>query len=431
MALEPLPTQVKDADFLAQHRHPALFSEPGTGKTITALEGWKRVGGRLCVVAPPIALRMWANNIDEHLGARAQIIRAGKDTIDKSADAHVLSYQMASKFPDLAGANVLVLDESDALKSIDSHRTKAIFGNRAQMKDCLATGVEHVWPLTGTPMRRYADDLYPHLRALHPDLLRKELGIWTYQQFVDRFCVTQLRRFHARQRAQATVIGNRDEAALRAFIYGNDLAVRRTMQDVAAYMPPLTTRDVGMQFDDSPELREATGGALEAGEMDPVMATARRLLGVAKAPYVANYVFDVWEQVSCSVLVFYWHKEAGDILQAKLQEADLIVRRIDGSTSADKRTEYERAFNAGEIDVLLGQIASMGVAINLQQGSHYGIFAEMDWSPAAKDQALRRLWRLGQKTHVQIDICQAEHPLDEAVSMVVDRKQLGADKVIG
>ena len=430
MALEPLPTQVQDADFLAQHRHPALFSEPGTGKTITALEGWKRVGGRLLVVAPPIALRMWQHNIDAHLGARAQILRAGKDTIDKSADAHVLSYQMAGKFPDLAGADVLVLDESDALKSLDSHRTQAVFGHRAQMKSGLAVGAAHVWPLTGTPIRRYADDVYPHLRALHPDLLRKELGIWTYQQFVDRFCVTQLRRFHARQRAQPTVIGNRDEAALRAFIYGNNLAVRRTIHDVAAFMPPLTTREVTVQYDDSEALKEATGEALGAGEMEPVMATARRLLGAAKAPHVAAYVRDTWDQLSCAMLVFYWHKEAGDILQARLEAADLIVRRIDGSTSADKRVEYERAFNAGEIDILLGQIASMGVAINLQQGSYYGVFAEMDWSPAAKDQALRRLWRLGQKTHVQIDICQADHPLDEAVSMVLDRKDTSARKVV-
>jgi hypothetical protein len=430
MALDPLPTQVQDAEFLAAHRHPALFSEPGTGKTITALEGWKRVGGRLCVVAPPIALRMWQRNISEHLDARAQVITSGKDVIDHTADAHVLSYQMVGKFQALKGANVLVLDESDALKSLNSQRTSAVFGRAAHMKDCLAEGVEHVWPLTGTPIRRYADDLYPHLRALHPDALRKAFGIWTYQQFVSRFCTTQLRRFHARQRAQSTVIGNKNEAELRGLIYGNNLAVRRTIHDVAAFMPPLTLREVSVKFDDTAELREATGEALGAGEMEPVMATARRLLGTAKAPHVAEYVVDVWEQLSCAVLLFYWHKEAGDILEARLREAGLIVRRIDGATSAEKRAEYERAFNAGDIDILLGQIASMGVAINLQQGSHYGVFAEMDWSPAAKDQALRRLWRLGQQTHVQIDVCQADHPLDEAVSMVLDRKDTSAKKVV-
>lgn len=431
MALDPLPTQVADADFLVSHRHPALFSEPGTGKTITALEGWKRAGGRLCVVAPPIALRMWQRNIQDHLGARAQVLTTGKDLLDKTADAHVVSYSLAGKFPALRGADVLVLDESDALKSLTSQRTETIFGQRAKMQDCLAEGVEHVWPLTGTPIRRYADDLYPHLRALHADALRKTFGIWTYQQFVDRFCVTTLKRFHARQRAQVSVTGNKNEADLRAFIYDNNIAVRRTIHDVAAHMPPLTVRDVSVDFDDDAELRAATGEALGAGEADPVMATARRLLGAAKAPYVASYVIDLWDQLSGAMLVFYWHREAGDIMQAKFEKAGLLVRRIDGSTSNDKRTRYEREFNEGRIDILLGQIASMGVAINLQQGSHYGVFAEMDWSPAAKDQALRRLWRLGQQTHVQIDICQADHPLDEAVSMVIDRKAIGAERIAG
>jgi SNF2 family DNA or RNA helicase len=72
----------------------------------------------------------------------------------------------------------------------------------------------------------------------------------------------------------------------------------------------------------------------------------------------------------------------------------------------------------------------MGVAINLQQGSHYAIFAERDWSPAAQEQALRRLWRLGQDLHVHVDICEADHPIDEAVSLVVARKGKSANRVM-
>jgi SNF2 family DNA or RNA helicase len=160
------------------------------------------------------------------------------------------------------------------------------------------------------------------------------------------------------------------------------------------------------------------------------MAKARRLLGVAKANYVAEYVYDVWGQLTCPVLILYWHKDVGTALEAWFAAKNLNVRKIDGATSQDKRAEAEAVFNAQECDILLGQIASMGVAINLQKGSHYAVFAERDWSPAAQEQALRRLWRLGQDTHVQIDICEAEHPMDEAVGMVVDRKGKSATKII-
>ena len=426
--LTPLPTQVEDADFLVSQRRACLFSEPGTGKTLTALEAWKQVGGRLVVVAPPIALGMWAKNIEDHCGKKAQRIKGSKDKIDPNADAYVMSYAMAGKF-DLK-PEVLVLDEADALKTLSSERTKAIFGVRCKMDECLADGVPYVWFLTGTPIRRYADDLYPVLQAFWPNMLKKYFGVSSLSGFQQQFCVTQMRRFHPRQPMKATVIGNKNEDQLRDFIYKNKIAVRRTMADVSAYMPPLTIRTVTVDYDNSEELREATGEAVYAGEADPIMAKARRLLGVAKAHYVAEYVYDVWEQLTCPVLILYWHKDVGNALADYFENKKLNVRKIDGATSQDKRAEAEAVFNAQECDILLGQIASMGVAINLQKGSHYAVFAERDWSPAAQEQAMRRLWRLGQDTHVQIDICEAEHPMDEAVGMVVARKGKSATKII-
>lgn len=427
MALTPLPTQVADAAYLVRKKRACLFSEPGTGKTLTALEAWKQVGGKMVVVAPPIALRMWQKNIEDHCGKTTQRIKTGKDKIDPTADAYVLSYSLAGKF-DLS-PDVLVLDEADALKTLNSERTKAIFGKNCGMADCLAAGVENVWFLTGTPIRRYADDVYPVLRAL----FRKELteaGITSLESFRQRFCVTQLRRFHPRQPAAWTVIGNKNEDALRDLIYGNEIAVRRTIHDVAAHMPPLTIRPVSVDFDNSDELKEATGQAVYGDEADAIMAKARRLLGVAKAIHVAEYVYETWEQLTCPVLVLYWHKDVGTALADYFGKKAMVVHKIDGATSPAEKQKYEDAFNAQESDILLGQIASMGVAINLQEGSHYAVFAERDWSPAAQEQALRRLWRLGQKTHVHIDICEAEHPIDEAVGLVVARKDKSATKII-
>ena len=426
--LTPLPTQVEDADFLVRQRRACLFSEPGTGKTLTALEAWKKVGGRLVVVAPPIALGMWAKNIATHCGVNVQRIKSSKDKIDAAAEAYVMSYSMAGKFA--LRPDVLVLDEADALKTLSSERTKAIFGARCKMDDCLAMNVPYVWFLTGTPIRRYADDLYPVLQALWPDLLKKYFGVSSLSGFQQHFCVTQMRRFHPRQPMKATVIGNKNEDQLRDFIYKNKIAVRRTMADVAAFMPPLTIRTVTVDFDNNDELREATGEAVYAGEADPIMAKARRLLGTAKANYVAEYTHEIWQQLTCPVLVLYWHKDVGTALEARFAAKDMNVAKIDGSTSMVARAAAEAAFNAQECDILLGQIASMGVAINLQEGSHYAIFAERDWSPAAQEQALRRLWRLGQDTHVQIDICEAEHPMDEAVGMVVTRKGKSATRII-
>ena len=430
MSLKPLPTQVADADFLVSHRHPSLFSEPGTGKTLTALEGYKKVGGRLVIVAPPIALRMWEQNITDHLGAKVQRIKKRSDKLDKTADAYVLSYQMAHGFPDLAGADVLVLDESDALKTLASQRTVAVYGQRSSMTNCLAAGAEHIWPLTGTPIRRYADDLYPQLKALHPKLMRETLEITSLAAFQKVFCVSQMRRFHPRQPMTSVVMGNRNEALLNDFIYKNHLAVRRTIHDVSAHMPPLTIRTITVDYDDNEELREMTAKAAYVGEEDPIMATARRLVGTAKAKHVAIYALDIFDAIKSPILILYWHKDVGTKMEEILRSKGQSVVKIDGATSPDARYKAEQDFNDKKVDFMLGQISSMGVAINLQKGSHYAIFAEQDWSFAAQDQALRRLWRFGQQTHVQVDMCQAEHPIDEAVQSVNTRKEKSANKII-
>lgn len=434
MALTPLPTQTADAVFLVRRQKACLFSEPGTGKTITALEAWRAVGGRAVIICPPIALRMWQRTIEDQLGKTAQIMATGKTALDPDADAYITTYSLVerlrAKLGDDFDLNVLILDEADALKTLSSARTTAVFGRAALMKDCLAAGVPNVWFLTGTPIRRYADDLYPVLKALFRDVLAAH-GLASLVTFRDRFCVTSLRRFHPRSPAEWVVIGNKNEDELRRLIYDNEIAVRRTIHDVAAFMPPLTVSPVSVDFVSSPELDMATGEAEGADETSAVMATARRLLGVAKAPFVADYVVETWESLTCPVLILYWHKEVGDILHKRLADSkhELQIRRIDGSSSQADRTAAEAAFNAQECDILLGQIASMGVAINLQEGGHYAIFAERDWSPASEEQALRRLWRLGQKLHVHVDICEAMHPIDGAVEKVVARKKKSASKI--
>lgn len=433
--LVPLPTQDADADYLASNSRGALFSEAGTGKTLTVLEAFKRQdwASRLIVVAPPIALRMWEQNIADHLDARVQRIKTGKDKLDWSADAIVMSYSMVGPMTAqdsaLGAEEAIAIDESDALKTLSSQRTKAVYGVRASGRNCLIDSAPFVWPMTGTPIRRYADDLYPHLRALHPEKLKSEFGITSLAGFRRDFCVEQLKRFHPRQPAKPTVIGSKNEAILHDFIYDNEIAVRRTIHDVARYMPPLTVNEITVNYDESQALLEACAGTIEMTEDDAVMATARRLLGVAKARHVANYALDVKQGVSCPILLLYWHKEVGQILQSVLQK-DYAVDLIDGATSSDERFASEQRFNSGQSDFLLGQIASMGVAINLQAGSHYAIFAEEDWSPAAKEQAMRRIWRLGQDTHVQVDVCLADHDLDLAVSNVIDRKDVSAARII-
>lgn len=442
-----LDTQKEDATYLSSHPHGALFSEPGTGKTLTALEGARIVGfgtaeaPRMLILAPPIALRMWRNTTQAYFPtARVFWLQKGRQDIPEHAEAVVCSYSLLSQTKVISkladfGATIVICDESDYLKGRNSKRSLAVWGVRGSARGTVREAATYVWPLTGTPIRRYPDDLYPQLKALHPALMKKE-GISSYEKFCERFCYTELRRYHPRQSPTLTVVGAKDMDGLADLLFENNLAVRRSIADVAPHLPKITERIIDVSYKDNPELREATGSVdmidLESGEsQEGVLARARRLLGVAKAPDVWDYCLDVQEKIDKPLLVLYWHKEVGNMLEGFAEAADKKFRRIDGSTPQVQRHCTEDMFNAGGLDFLFGQIQSMGVSLNLQAGSHYVVAAEFDWSEAAMDQAKRRLWRMGQEDHVMMDYCLADHPVDDAAMRVLAKKKSISQKVMG
>jgi SNF2 family DNA or RNA helicase len=87
-----------------------------------------------------------------------------------------------------------------------------------------------------------------------------------------------------------------------------------------------------------------------------------------------------------------------------------------------RKSELEAKFNAGEIDVLVGQIGAMGVSLNLQRGGNCIIVVEEDWSPAIMDQFYARLYRMGQEKHVHVDTLESETKIDDAIHKISNEK---------
>lgn len=226
---------------------------------------------------------------------------------------------------------------------------------------------------------------------------------------------------------------------LRRLVYGNKLAVRRRLADVVASLPAFKEREVTIGYEVTEGLLEAMRGKPRGRTIegmierdDPYLSTIMRELGKAKAEGIADYIAQVREeeQDGRGTLVLFWHHDTADRIQ-ELLSLHPLVQRIDGNTSSKNKAKIEDAFNRGEVAVLLGQIASMGVSINLQEGGNHVIFAETGWSPAAIKQAYHRVLRWGQEKDVQVDYCVSEHEVDIAVANVRERKQLGINQLHG
>jgi SNF2 family DNA or RNA helicase len=129
------------------------------------------------------------------------------------------------------------------------------------------------------------------------------------------------------------------------------------------------------------------------------------------------------------ILAGAWHRSVIDALAEEL--SDLRVGVLDGRTPANEKSRLQDAFNGRHLDVLIGQIAAMGVSLNLQHGGNRIIVVEEDWSPSVMDQFFARLHRIGQTEHVHVDILESDDKLSQAVRRISNTKRAAHGVAMG
>lgn len=438
--IELLPHQREDGERMAAGGNALNWSGMGAGKTLASLNAFG-VGGfeRGLVVAPPIALTMWSEVITEFLGMSCQVLRTGAQKIKGEPDFIVTSYTLASGgqqeqldnyfYTNLAQA--LIIDEAHYIKSPGAKRTTALLGPKSDGERGLWELFDVGWQLTGTPITRYYDDLYTQLRSSHPHVLAA-YGLDSYEKWVLTFTRRQLKQYHPRQRPKMEVVGNQNSELLNS-ILEECVVIRRTLKEVAEALPPITYRRVDIDNADTRRLARILDNAeqlIEAGLLngDPLMVEEWQKLYHAREKEVAEYIKE--SATNAPVLVGHWFRSTAGGLVQRLRGSKLTIAEVNGSTSPAARDNIRHRFNEGKIDVLFGQIEAMSTSWNIQSGSSHVIMAEDHFSPGTVDQFIHRVYRIGQKDHVQVDFIKSMHPIDDALTRVRTRKQEGIDKVL-
>jgi SWI/SNF-related matrix-associated actin-dependent regulator of chromatin subfamily A-like protein 1 len=430
-----LPHQIEDAKFLASRKIAGCFNGMGTGKTLTALQATIEAEVlRAVIIGPPISLRMWAQEAANWTGAKVQILAKGTTPIDRDPEVEILicSYEIATKRqhelmawarePLNGMRTALICDESHALKSTKAKRTKAVLGRGG-----MCEAFEHTWLLTGSPMTRWADDLIPFLFRAAPDQIKKKIGALSIERYNLRYCITQKRSFPGSRRPVIMTVGSRNLDELGAILA--TCATRRTLDDVWESMPSLTHTRLAVEVSGvsaiNRQLEKMTMAEIEQAlaDKDENLATMRRELGLSMIPEAADFIWQRADAEQGAILVGAWHREVIDGLVDLLHVKKLRVAKLDGRTSAAMKTEIQRQFNEGELDVLVGQIAAMGVSLNLQRGGNSIVVVEEDWSPSVMDQFYARLHRMGQGKPVHVDTLYVENKLAKAVHNISNAKR--------
>jgi SNF2 family DNA or RNA helicase len=145
------------------------------------------------------------------------------------------------------------------------------------------------------------------------------------------------------------------------------------------------------------------------------VSEVRRMMGVALAPQVVDYVDMLMDGGEEKITIFAWHTEVLDILENGLSKWGIL--RIDGSTPPSRRPKLVHQFKSDPgIQIILGNMQAMGIGTDgLQEVSCHALIAEPDWVPGNNIQCFDRLDRGGQQRQVQGEIFVAPNSFAEKV----------------
>jgi SNF2 family DNA or RNA helicase len=109
-------------------------------------------------------------------------------------------------------------------------------------------------------------------------------------------------------------------------------------------------------------------------------------------------------------------------LQRLLAKFGSSTPYIGGGVPASRFAAIERAWNAGNIPVLLAQPQSVAHGLNLQGTGAAVIWHSLTWNLEDYEQFIRRVWRQGQKERVVVHHIVAKDTIDEAVMAAIALK---------
>ena len=383
-----LDFQQQGLAFLLSARRCLLADDMGLGKTVQALAFLATTAAYpAIIVAPPHLLRNWQSEIARFLNEkgklRVHVIRGLKPYPLPEADIYLIHYLLLRGWKDVlpeCGFRTVIFDEIQELRRNGTGKYSAA--------SLLSQACENCIGLSGTPIYNNGGEIWNVVNILDFHFL----GDW--ESFSREWCC-----------GYGNAIVARPEV-LGAYLRREGMMLRRTKQEVLRQLPPKRRLVQELDWNDRvyaalmkpilPALTRWRSGELTPSQRavleETISQQARQATGVAKAPYVCQFVRALLEGGE-KVLLFAHHHDVMDIYKQELKafSPGFITGR---ETEAQKARAVER-FMSGATDLVCISLRSAS-GLNLQRATCV-VFGELDWSPAVHSQAEDRAHRIGQE----------------------------------
>jgi SNF2 family DNA or RNA helicase len=283
----------------------------------------------------------------------------------------------------------------------------------------LAAVVSYRMGLSATPIYNYGGEFFNVMNCIAPGALGER------NEFTTEWCNTYF---------QKPTID--DPKAFGSYMRESGLMLRRTRAEVGRELPPLTKIPHHVDVDEaalekvSQSCAELARLILKQGEefrgqklraSEEFSNALRQATGIAKAPYVAEFVRMLLETGEQKVVLYAWHREVYSILLDRLKEFDPVM--YTGTESANQKEEAKQQFTNGSSRVLLISLRAGAGLDGLQAVCRTVVFAELDWSPGVHEQCVGRVNRDGQQEPVMAYFMISETGADPVICDVLGLKK--------
>jgi SNF2 family DNA or RNA helicase len=183
---KPMNHQVETAAFLTLHRRAFVFSEPGTGKTLSAL--WaadylmRTRQVRRCLVLCPVSIMQsaWMNDLGNSIIHRSAIVahhqQASRriEMVQGNYEFVITNYDglnlIADEINNDGRFDLIIADEANAYKNVQTKRWKSL--SKILKPDT------YLWMMTGTPASQSPLDAYGLAKLVNPNAVPKFFTAW-------------------------------------------------------------------------------------------------------------------------------------------------------------------------------------------------------------------------------------------------------------
>jgi SNF2 family DNA or RNA helicase len=424
LAVQPRDYQRISADLAMKTGRLLIADDVGLGKTAQAICTFTDPSNLPALVVTLAHLpKQWAKEIEKFLPKlRTHIIKKGqpydvckgkKGEKTLFPDVLIINYhKLAGWAETLSGVvKTVVYDEIQELRRSESGKYGAATHISEQCNLCIG--------LSATPIYNYGGEIFNVISSLEPGVLGMK------DEFVREWCDSYM--------ADRPKI--RDPKAFGSFLREQGLMIRRTRSEVGRELEALTKIPQAIEAD--PEaLSRIEDSAAELAKIilsqntlkkgvkmqasEQLSNLVRQATGIAKAPYVADFV-RMLAEADEPILLYAWHREVYSILEAKLRDLNPVM--YTGSESANQKQEAKDKFLSGEAKILMMSLRAGAGLDGLQHHCRTVVFGELDWSPGVHDQCIGRVHRDGQKDPVMAYFLLSDYGSDPVMSDVLGVKR--------